>query len=52
MRASVNAFSRLWFGVAPASSLAVTDELEAPPALLDALDWLLCVPPPSLDWVF
>lgn len=52
MRASVNAFSRLWFGVAPATSLAVTDELEAPEALLAKLDWLLCLPTPSLDWVF
>jgi hypothetical protein len=52
MQASVNAFSRLWLGVAPAVSIALTDELDAPRELLDALSWMLCMPKPSLDWVF
>lgn len=52
LRASVNAFSRLWLGVAPAASIALTDDLEAPPELLDELSWKLCLPTPSLDWVF
>ncbi len=64
LRASVNAFSRLWFGVAPATGLAVTDGLyvEAPargsdfmtsPApLLDRLDEALCLPSPRTGWDF
>ena len=52
MRATVNAFSRLWFGVASPVSLALTDGIEAPADLLEELGWLLCLPTPSLDWVF
>lgn len=52
MRASVGAFSRLWFGAAAPASLAVSDELEAPEELLSELSWFLCLPTPSLDWVF
>lgn len=47
LRASVSAFSRLWFGVRPASGLAVTDDLEGPPELLAGLDRALLLPPPS-----
>ena len=35
-----------------ALSLALTGELEAPAGLLEELDWILCLPIPSLDWVF
>ncbi|MFP4205704.1 MAG: GNAT family N-acetyltransferase [Spirochaetaceae bacterium] len=52
MSASINAFSRLWFAVAPATSLALTDELAAPWDLLEELDRFLCLPSPSLDWLF
>lgn len=52
MRASVGAFSRLWLGTASPASLAVSDELEAPEELLTELSWFLCLPTPSLDWVF
>ncbi len=64
LRASVNAFSRLWFGVAPATGLAVTDglavetpahgsDLMAPSgALLDRLDEALCLPAPRTGWDF
>ncbi|MBN1812967.1 MAG: GNAT family N-acetyltransferase [Anaerolineae bacterium] len=52
LRASVGAFTRLWLGVRPATGLAVTDELSGPPELLDALDWVLRLPVPQLDWDF
>lgn len=52
MRTTVNAFSRLWFGAASPLSLVLTDELDAPAGLLEELGWILCVPMPSLDWVF
>lgn len=38
MRCSVNALTRLWLGVSAASSLAITDSLDAPPDLLARLD--------------
>lgn len=44
--ASVGAFSRCWFGVKPASGLALTDDLAGPPELLAALDGALAVGPP------
>ena len=46
LRADVNAFSRLFFGVASASALAVTDAFEAPAALLAELDAALLLPEP------
>ena len=49
---SVNAFSRLWFGVRPASSLAVTDSLSADESLLGALDQSLRLPKPHFGWDF
>lgn len=52
MQSSVNAFSRLWLGAASPFSLAVTDELRAPPALLETLSRQLRMPKPSLDWLF
>ena len=52
LRSTVNAFSRLWFGAASPLSLALTGELEAPAGLLEELGWILCLPIPSLDWVF
>ena len=50
LTASVGAFSRLWLGVLPASSLAVTDDLSAPFDLLRALDQMFRLPRPSLGW--
>ncbi len=64
LHATVGAFSRLWFGVAPASSLAITDGLrmeeatnpDAPDAspsnLYERLDDALCMPTPRLGWDF
>jgi hypothetical protein len=48
--ASVNAFTRLWLGVLPATGLAITDDLSGPAALLDQLDCALRLPPPHFDW--
>ncbi len=52
LSASVDAFTRLWLGIAPASSLIITDKLAGPPALLEKLAWLLRLPQPSLEWDF
>jgi GNAT superfamily N-acetyltransferase len=50
LNASVGAFTRLWMGILPATSLSLTDELAGSPHLLDALDWALCLPTPFLAW--
>lgn len=52
LTATVNAFTRLWLGVRPATGLAVTDHLKAPEALLASLDALLRLPTPQPDWDF
>lgn len=52
LRASVGALSRLWFGVRPATGLALTDRLEGPPELLSALDRALLLPPPVTGIAF
>ncbi len=51
LRASAGAFSRLWAGVRPAASLALTDDLAGPADLLADLDRAL-PPPPQFDWMF
>jgi predicted acetyltransferase len=52
LRASVNAFSRLWLGVRSATSLSWTDDLTAPQSLLSTLDKTLRLPVPLPDWDF
>jgi len=52
LSATVNAFTRLWLGVSPATGLAVTDGLQAGPELLAQLDALLTIPQPLPDWAF
>jgi len=52
LRTSVNAFSRLWLGVVPATGLAVTDDLSGPRDLLVALDETLRLPVPQPDWEY
>ena len=53
LRTTVNAFTRLWMGTLKASSLAVTDRLEAPLELLERLDQAFAsVPSPRPDWDF
>ena len=50
MAATVNAFTRLWLGVRPATGLATTDSLTAPEELLERLDDLMRLPQPRPDW--
>lgn len=52
LSSSVNAFTRLWLGVRPATGLAASDDLIGPEALLKQLDRTLCLPSPSPDWDF
>jgi hypothetical protein len=52
LTATVNSFSRLWIGVAPATGLAAMGELSAPLDLLEALDDVLRLPCPLPDWRF
>jgi hypothetical protein len=52
LEASIGAFTRLWMGVRTATGLNVTDDLTAPPALLEALDDALLLPQPQNDWDF
>ncbi len=52
MKTTVGAFTRLWLGVAPATSLAVTDTLSAPATLLKKLNALIRLPKPKPDWMF
>jgi hypothetical protein len=52
LEASVGAFTRLWLGVRPAVSLAVTDQLSGAPDLLAAIDTALSLPVPHFDWNF
>ncbi len=52
LTASVGAFTRLWMGALSATSLSITDNLSGPEELLEALDRVLCLPAPKLDWDF
>ncbi len=52
LKTTVNAFTRLWFGVRPASSLAITDQLSGDAELITALDNSLRLPRPHLGWDF
>jgi len=52
LRASVNAFSRMWLGVRPATGLAATDHLMAEASLLAELDRVFRLPMPVRDWEF
>ncbi len=52
LEASINAWTRLWLGVRPATGLAYTDDLRGPAELLSALDEILVLPDPQPDWSF
>jgi hypothetical protein len=47
VRCPIGAFSRLWFGVQPATSLGLTGELAGPAPLLSELDRALLLPTPT-----
>jgi len=50
LTSTVNAFTRLWLGVTPASGLIVTDSFEAPIELIEKLDDAFRLPHPTPDW--
>jgi len=52
LKASVNAFTRLWLGVRSATGLSWTDDLDGPAELLTQLDEVLRLPIPRPDWEF
>src|SRR5207248_1374517 len=52
LTASVGTFTRLWLGARTASSLRVTNGLQAPESLLQALDNVFRLPAPTPDWEF
>ena len=52
LKAGLGAFTRLWLGVLPATSLAVSDSLEGPEELLIELDSAFRLPVPHPDWDF
>ncbi len=52
LTASINAFSRLWFGIRPASHLAITDDLAGPDDLISLLDQSFSLPSPDFGWDF
>lgn len=52
MKASVNSFTRLMFGVSTPAGLAATDNLSAPAELLTELGEKLRLPPPDMVQIF
>ncbi len=52
IRASVNAFSRLLFGIVPASTLALADDFDVADALAAELDRAICLPAMRPGWDF
>jgi len=52
LEASVNSFSRLFFGIVKASDLAASDGVTVPRELLPALDEAFCLPRMTTSWDF
>ena len=52
LKASVNAFTRMWYGIMPATSLVYSDGIEAPEKLLKKLDKVFILPEAHVDWGF
>jgi len=52
LKATINAFTRLWLGVRSATGIAFTDDLSGPQELLERLDMALRLPQPKPDWDF
>ena len=52
LKASVGAFTRLWYGILPASSLVYSDGITAAKKLLKKLDEAFLLPPAHVDWGF
>ena len=52
LECDVGALTRLLFGVAPATNLALTDQLKAPDELLRELNEAIALPQPNTGWDF
>jgi hypothetical protein len=52
LKASVGAFTRMWFGITQASTLVHSDGIEAPEELLKKLDKAFLLPQAHVDWGF
>jgi predicted acetyltransferase len=52
LKASVGAFTRMWFGIMPASSLVYSDGIDASEKLLMKLDRAFLLPDAHVDWGF
>ena len=52
LECSVNAFSRIWFGVRPASVLQTSEEIKSDPGLIEKLDMAFALPTPYFYWEF
>lgn len=52
LKSTVNAFSRMWLGVRPASNIAITDDFDADPELIADLDRAVRLPRPHFGWDF
>lgn len=49
---TVNDFSRIWFGSSSAESVSVTGNFKAEPDLIQAIDTVVRIPAPVIDWDF
>jgi len=52
LNASVGAFTRMWFGIMPASTLVFSDGISAPKELLEKLDYAFQIPKPRVNWSY
>lgn len=52
LKASINAFSRMWLGVRPVSNLVISDDMSGDEDLVRALDQTLRLPKPHFGWDF
>jgi predicted acetyltransferase len=52
LRTSIGNLTRLWIGATPAYGLSMLGEIDAPPELVCALDDIIRVPTPHVDWGF
>ncbi len=52
IKSTVNAFTRLWMGILPASSLTMNEDFTASEELVEILDELFNIPKPDVNWEF
>ncbi len=51
LKCSIGAFTRLWMGILPATSLCMTDDFSGDHQLIRDLDDVFRLPTPRIDWV-